>query len=951
VQTGNLLMAHLDDNAVAAMMGGTLSAAERAEAEKHIETCADCRQLVAAVLIGERDEKSLSSADTVPSVAPVAPAAGRQLGRYVLLEVIGAGGMGVVYSAYDPVLERKVALKLVRKERGAPSAEIENRLMREGKSIAQLQHQNIVSVFDMGASDGQVYVAMELVGGGSLKKWLHEGPRHWREVLEKFIAAGEGLTAAHRAGIVHRDFKPENVLVGEDGRVRVTDFGLASSVGLTPEPAASPGGLDVRLTQSGAVMGTPAYMAPEQHEAAQADARADQFSFCVALWEGLYGARPYAAGGKPGEPWRLVEPPPTANVPPWVRRAVQRGLSLDREHRWPSMEPLVAALRHDPARALKARLAAGATAVLLLGGAGAVTWWSATRGERLCSTGPERVAAVWNAAIASAIGKDLSGETAASFERAKARLDGWWKAWADLHGEACRATRVRGEQSDELLSRRMLCLDRRFAEGRALVELFQNRDDGVLAKSPEAVDALGTLHGCSDTEALLAEVAPPQGEAAAQVETVRRHLREAKARVEAGLYKEAQASATEAVKLARDLTYRPALAEALTSLGRIHERAGDLKGAEAVLTEAIAVAESAKTDALTAEAATALVLVLGVRQARYGEAHAWEKLAGGTIHRIGGSLPLQARLTQTSGLVLYQEGKLDEAIAAHQKAVELLEELEPQSLALADAYGSLGAALRGGRKAKEARAAFEKSLEILLTRVGPNSDLTAAALNGIGSSLMLEGRFDEALKLYTQSHDVFVKRLGPTHFRAVNAVNNIGVVLAEQGRFADALPYFEKVAKVREATLAATDAKTADALANVGMLLVELQRYDEASKSFEKARGILQGYPLDHFSQAEPLLGEAKVLVAKGETAKAVPLLERVLKLCEGKQGFRFDYTRARASFVLARATKSRELAVKAREAFVSFGEERFKRDLGEVDAWLTAGAPAAERAAAPRPP
>ncbi len=943
----------LDDNALAALMGNTMSPAERAAAEAHIETCASCRQLVAAMLKGERDEKNLSNADTAPSVAPIEPAAGRTLGRYVLLDVIGAGGMGVVYAAYDPVLERKVALKLVRKERG-PAPEIEERLMREGKSIAQLQHQNIVSVFDMGASDGQVYVAMELVGGGSLKKWLRDGPRPWREVLEKFIAAGEGLAAAHRAGIVHRDFKPENVLVGEDGRVRVTDFGLASSVGLVVDPAAaSPGTLDVRLTQSGAVLGTPAYMAPEQHEAAQPDARSDQFSFCVALWEGLYGARPYAAGGKPSEPWRLVEPPASASVPPWVRRAVQRGLSLERGGRWPSMELLVDALRRDPARALKVRLATAAVALVVLAAAGGGTWWVATRGERLCSAGPERVAAVWSEPVAAAIGKNLTGETAASFERAKPRLDGWFKGWAELYGDACRATRVRGEQSDEVLSRRMLCLDQRFAEARALVQLFQNRDDGVLAKAPEAVDALGGLHGCSDTEALLAEVPPPSGEAlAAQVEAVRTHVREAKARFDGGLYKEAQAAATEAVKLARDVAYKPVLAEALATLGRVQEHAGDLKGAEATLTEAISIAEAAKTDALTAEAATHLVLVLGVRQARYGEAHAWEKLAEGAIHRIGGSLPLQARLMQTSGLVHYQEGQLEQAIAAHQQAVELLEKLEPQSLALADAYSSLGAALRGGRKAKEAFAAFEKALEILRARVGPNSDLTATALNGVGSSLMLEGRFDEALDLYTQAHDVFVRRLGPTHFRTVTAVNNIGVVLAEQGRYADALPYFEKVVSAREATLAPTDAKTADALANVGMLLVEVGRYDDAQKSFEKARGILQGYPLDHFSQAEPLLGEAKVLIAKNEAAKAVPLLERVLKLCENKQGFRFDYTRARAQFVLGRAlatdpkrgAEARALALAAREAFASFGAERFKRDLTEVDAWL-AGPAAAPRA------
>jgi tetratricopeptide (TPR) repeat protein len=208
---------------------------------------------------------------------------------------------------------------------------------------------------------------------------------------------------------------------------------------------------------------------------------------------------------------------------------------------------------------------------------------------------------------------------------------------------------------------------------------------------------------------------------------------------------------------------------------------------------------------------------------------------------------------------------------------------------------------------------------------------------------MLEGRFDEALETYRQAYAVLEKKLGPTHFRPVTTLNNIGVVLAEQSRFAEALPYFEQVLKARQQTLAPTDAKTADAWANVGMLQLELGRYDEAAKSFEAARGILQGYPLDHFSQAEPLLGEAKVLLARGQAAKAVPVLERVLALCEKKEGFRFDYTRARASFVLGRALfedKKRsaegvQLAEQARAAFSGFGAERFKRDLAEVDAWL----------------
>ncbi|MBK7864939.1 MAG: serine/threonine protein kinase [Archangiaceae bacterium] len=937
---------HLDDNTVAAMMGGTLSASERVGVEQHIEACESCRQLIAAMLKGARAEQPLSMADTVPSTAPIAPAAGRRLGRYQLLEAIGAGGMGVVYAAYDPVLERKVALKLVRGD--AAAAEVTERLLREGKSIAQLSHPNIVSVFDMGQSDGQVFVAMELVGGGSLKTWLRRAPRAWPEVLEKFTAAGQGLAAAHRAGLVHRDFKPENVLIGDDGRVRVTDFGLASAAGVVPLPAPGSGSdpADPRLTRSGAVLGTPAYMAPEQLRAREADARSDQFSFCVALWEALFGVRPFAPATL-AEPLRFVEPPPEVRVPPWLRRALQRGLQPEPEQRYESMEALLAALHPSPARGGRRQLTLATSSVALLVLVGGTTWW-VTRSDRLCTGAPERVRAVWNEPQAAGIAQRFAGvsgeDGAASWQLARPRLEAWFHEWAQVNTEACRATRVRGEQSDELLTRRMLCLDRRYAEARSLVQLFAGADAAVVTKAPEAVDALGGLHACSDTEALLAEVSPPRGAALqAQVDTVRALLSDAKARSDSGLYREALARATEAVQLARAVDYRPALAEALAALGALQERSGELKASEATLLEAIPVAEGAKADAVTAQAATHLMLVLGARQARYAEAHAWGKLAEGAIARIGGSAALQARLLETTGLVRYAEGQLSEAIDAHQKAVALLEKLEPDSLALADALNGQGAALRGARRGKEALAVLERSLQILLERVGPHSDLVATTRNHIANALMLDGRFDEALTTYRAAHEVMVKRLGPTHFRTVMTLNNIGVVLAEEGRYAEALPYFEQVLESRQATLQPTDAKTADAYANVGMLLVELERYPEAQARFEAARGILQGYPLDHFSQAEPLLGQAKVFVARGEAAKAVPLIAQVERLCEGKSGFRFDYTRARAAFVMGtalgadpkKAAQATALALAARAAFESFGAERFKRDLTEVDAWL----------------
>jgi tetratricopeptide (TPR) repeat protein len=951
-------MACLDDNTVAALMGGELSGEAKAEVERHVETCAACRQLVAAVLKSDRPlESRLSSADTAFSPAPPPRptlATGSQVGRYVLLERIGAGGMGVVYSAYDPVLERKVAVKLVRGE-GAPEAleEVRVRLLREGKAIAQLSHPNIVTVFDMGTSQGQLFVAMELVDAGSLKRWLREGARGWRDVLEKFLSAGQGLAAAHRAGLVHRDFKPENVLVGADGRVRVTDFGLASTIGApTPVPqAASPAPLDPRLTRTGALLGTPAYMAPEQHVGQGADALSDQFSFCLALWEGLYGQRPYTAAVDPAA-WTLVEPPADTKVPLWLKRGVQRGLSREPQARYPTMEALLSALAADPERTRRVRLLVTAgvlTAALAIAGS---SYWASTRASRLCTGAEAEVAKVWTPGLAASVGVTFSGSgvegASGTWELARQGLEAWWRGWAAMHTEACRATRIRGEQSDQLLGLRMACLERRRSEAAALLDVFKHADKDVVTRAPEAVDALIPVSQCADAQALQAEVPPPENpKVRAQVDEVRGLLIEGKARFDSGRYADALSRATQAVQNAKGLEYRPALAEALLLQGRLQERMGDLKAAEQTLLDAIAAAEASKQDAVTAQAATTLMLVLGSRQARYAEAHSWGKLAEGAIGRIGGSPSLQAQLLQTRGLVQYAQGQLKDAIDSHRQAVALLEKVEPDSLALAEALNSLGAALRGGRQGKEALEAFDRALAILLKKVGPDSDLVATTQNGMGSAQMLDGHFEEALKLYQQALGTFTRRLGPTHFRTITTVNNVGVVLAEEGQYAAALPYFEQVLKARQLTLAKTDAKTADAHANVGMLLVELGRLDEAMAHFDEARGILQGYPRDHFSQAEALLGIGKVQLARRQGAKAKEPLEQVLALCEKKEGFRFEYTRARAHFLLGRALfeglhqpkEGLALAGDARAALVGFGAERFRRDVAEIDAWLAAHA------------
>ncbi|PCC74466.1 Serine/threonine protein kinase [Nannocystis exedens] len=322
------------------------------------------------------------------------------LGRYRLLGRLGAGGMGIVYAAYDGRLERKLALKLLRPSR-LGNADAVARTLREARALARLSHPHVVHVYEVGELDGrEIFVAMEHLDGPTLRAWLDAERRPWRAVLEVFRQAGEGLAAAHAHGIVHRDFKPHNAMFGGDGRVRVLDFGLAQIDGAAdvrePVTAANFAERPGSLTSTGAVLGTPAYMAPEQLAGQKGDARSDQFSFCVALYEALYGKRPFA-GETLGEladsvsSERVTPPPRSSDVPAWVREALLRGLRADPERRWPSMTALLAALSGDPAARRRRRqrwtAATMGLAVSLTGGA----WWA---GEHLRRADAEQRAAL-----------------------------------------------------------------------------------------------------------------------------------------------------------------------------------------------------------------------------------------------------------------------------------------------------------------------------------------------------------------------------------------------------------------------------------------------------------------------------------------------------------------------------------------------------------------------------
>jgi hypothetical protein len=375
----------LSDDRLLGFLKGDLPEVEREAIETHLDGCQSCFKLVgAAMRMGSDSRPPVSGEVRGPgeSTKPDGPTEEEETllpatladGRYVIRDLLGQGGAGAVYRAYDSQLGRPIALKIVRTSKlslGMPES-MQARLLREARAMARVSHPNVVAVYDVGSIGDRVFVVMELVEGRTLASWQREQARGWREVIETFMAAGVGLAAAHRVGLVHRDFKPLNVLVGFDGRVRVTDFGLARPVAQTDSGEATPsdsshdGNTEWTLTMTGGLVGTPRYMAPEQFRAGPADARSDQYSFCVALFTALYGRHPFFPDGVKKPPLRelaqlvtagvLIEPVPGEDIPSGIWEVLRRGLSADPAQRYPSMDLLIADLTKHVAPATTARV-------------------------------------------------------------------------------------------------------------------------------------------------------------------------------------------------------------------------------------------------------------------------------------------------------------------------------------------------------------------------------------------------------------------------------------------------------------------------------------------------------------------------------------------------------------------------------------------------------------------
>ena len=634
----------------------------------------------------ERRMEDLMAARLFPRQAPAL-----RIGRYTLLERIGQGGMGVVYAAYDPELDRRVAIKLLTAEL---ADQAEARLLREAQAMARVVHANVVSVIEVGRHEGRTYVVMEHLRGISLDRWP-ERQAGWRATLRVYVQAGRGLAAAHRAGLIHRDFKPHNAMLVEggvdDGRVKVLDFGLARAAlhepTRAPADAAPTGALAQPLTRTGALMGTPAYMAPEQLAGEPASARSDQFSFGVSLYEALHGQLPFAAGSLPELMHAVlsaaVRPPPSgSDVPGWVQRVVLRTLARRPEDRHDSMDALCDALERDPA----ARRRTVGLAAALSVGVGVGGWGLAQLEAASPCRGPGFAASeVWSEERADAVerafaaaGLAYAAETA---DRVRPILGAYAEAWGAMRSEACEAHR-RGEQSAQLLDLRIACLERRRAGLVALTDLFVAADGPLVERAVEAALELPSLISCADVTALIADTPVPEdSESAREVAATRVRLAEIGALASAGRLPAAAAAAEESITRAEALEFSPLIAEAALGLGAIALEQGRGEAADRALSLALRRGIAGRADRSAAEALIRRYFVRGEMLGQPQRVAAEEELVVAHAARFPRDGGLQWLAANNRGVVAYRNDDFERARALYRSALAVTDGPTPLELA------------------------------------------------------------------------------------------------------------------------------------------------------------------------------------------------------------------------------------------------------------------------------
>ncbi len=866
-------------------------------------------------------------------------------GQYRIERVVGEGGMGVVYLARDLRLDREVAIK-VGSERSAAAI---GWLAREALALARLSHPNVVVIYQVGELDGRSYVAMEYVPDGTARTWCEH--RHWRDIVGLYLGAGTGLAAAHAAGLVHRDFKPDNVLVGADGRPRVADFGLARA--LTDARELATEALPSSSTRTAGIAGTPAYMAPEQASGGDVDARADQFAFCASLWEALFGERPFAERTTERD-GVAIEPPRAlaSDVPKHVELALRRGMAVKRDDRWPALEPLLAELRRGPRRRRTA-LAVAAAGVAL---AATVTGGLANRGGTAgpCDASEAALGEAWSPARAAAIRANLAPATAPlwvqqSSARAVETLDHWARRWTGQFHAVCEAGQ--GVWSRALADRGVACLAQRKRALVAAVGVLSTAHD-LREHVDQLVERLDGPEQCADAAYLTAAVPPPANAAqAARIEAAQAELETIHATAIAGQLPAAKALIPAAFARATTLAYPPLTAQAELLRGTTEQGLGEYAAAFTDLHDAYFAARTggdARTATLSASAAALALLDLS----RDTEAVDWAHLAEAEATATGDPRA-EASATSALAAVTKEHGDPKRALAYAEKYLALARRVQssvPQALrshaGILDLIGDYAAALadlddalrvvrdRYGEhpeladiereralvllhlhRIPDAVAAARRAVDIASRLLGPDSAAANNALAALGVTLKDAKQYDEALAVLDRSLALTRAHDGPRSFNMASDLNNRGDLLSSMHRTDEALATWADSSAIFSEVVGAGGNEVAIVELNIWNGLYQAERIAEGAPHLAKALPILAKTP-DSSIYAQAVIAQGMAEIARGDAAHAKEHLEAGLAKLDDDPRWRIRgrFALAKVRLALGDGAQARTIAAQARE-------------------------------------
>ena len=823
---------------------------------------------------------------------------GTLIGRFLVVDRLGTGAMGVVYCAFDPELDRKVALKLLQPTLLAGSElaghDARARLLREAQALAKLSHPNVVAIHDVGTHCGDVWIAMELIEGRTFTRWMAELPEARDAAIEVLCAAGEGLAAAHAVGLVHRDFKPDNVMVGDDGRVRVMDFGLARRGAELTEPTPGEGDaaqrstlLTLEMTQAGAIVGTPAYMAPEQFASAEVGPPADVFAFCVTLWEALYGQRPFGGesiGELRGNVFAGRRTPPRKRAPRWLHRILVRGLAVSPEERWSDLRELLLAISRGRAKTRQRRVglvALGAVAVIL--GGLAVQELRERRALADCAAQGAVIAGDWDPQARDELRRAFvaTGRPAAASiaDKTLPWLDQWASAWGTAATEACVAEAVEGRWGPDMRARADQCLGEARSAFTALVHELQAANSITLVRATAAAAALTPSDVCLDPIRLAER---PLVSSAEHDATLHARLSRAESLRWAGDFARGLEVANDALEAARAASSPALVTESLLQIGALEAELGHYAAAEASLGQALVAAREARANRAAVAIMAQLISIVGDLQGRFAEGKVWAEAARTQLALLSTDERLsEAMIDSNLAQVLYAEGKFSDAAEIHQRALDArIAALGESHPLVAESLSNLGVTRGTMAEHDSAIELHRRALALRERALGEEHPAVATSLSELGVALREMRRLDEAVEILERALSIREASLAPGHPDIVKALNNLASIRAVRVERDEALELYLRAKSLLLADPAGDRRMLAKILYNVGLIQLHRRDFEGSRESNERAAEIFEELlGPTHINLAYALESLADALAGLGRLDETLPLWARALEI------------------------------------------------------------------------